>query len=111
MFIRTEANHLINVRYLRDIAIWGAGSIRQRKYGEGWITHHNAPITGHCVIGWDKDESPVWLTNGHPEHVAEIVLQHLYAALEAQAPAFDVAAIIEVISPKTTAAISEIKAT
>ncbi len=94
MFIRTENNHLINIRYLRDIAIWEAGSIRQRKHGEGWITHHNAPTSGHCVIGWDKDESPVWLTNGVPEHVAEIVLENLFCSLKGSAATFDVAALL-----------------
>jgi hypothetical protein len=94
MFIRTETNHLINVRYLRDIAIWEANSIRQRRCGEGLITHHNAPTSGHCVIGWTKNQ-PIWLTAGHPEHVAEIVLENLFCSLKENASTFDVMQMLD----------------
>jgi hypothetical protein len=94
MFIRTENNVLVNAHHLHDIAIWEANSIRQRRCGEGLITHHNAPTSGHCVIGWTKNQ-PIWLTAGHPEHVAEIVLEKLFCSLKGSAPTADVMQMLD----------------
>jgi hypothetical protein len=109
-WIKTEAENIINAAHLSHISVWEASRIRRRPHGSGTIEHHDAPGSGFCLIAWEGN-SPHWLTDGHKRQVAEMVLQHLYSALEAQAPAFDVPALMAAIAPKITASTGDTQAT